>query len=180
MPRALGVALGVLAVTLGASASVAVPLTFEDVVRRADFIVEGTVSRVTSRTRPRHGRTLIETHVSIAVSRVHRGGPVPAVSFTLPGGRAGERAQVVVGTPTFHVNEEVIAFFHVRDGALALVGLGQGLYRVNRLRDGRAFAVRDLRDIAFHGGAAITDGERESIPLDLFRDRLRRALEDQH
>jgi hypothetical protein len=178
MHRALGAALAVLAVALGASASVAVPLTFEDVVRRAELIVEGRVTRVTSRTRAHRGRTLIETHVSIATSHVHRGDPSPEVSFTLPGGRAGERAQVVVGTPTFHVHEEVIAFFHARDGALALVGLGQGLYRVNRLRDGRAFAVRDLRDLALHRGASIAHGERESIPLDRFREELRRALED--
>jgi hypothetical protein len=179
-PRALALvaALGVLLLSLGASASIAVALPFEEVVRRAELIVEGRVSRVTSRTRAHRGRVLIETHVAIDVSEVHRGEHTTEVRFTLPGGRAGDRTRVVVGTPTFHVHEEVVAFFHERDGALSLVGLAQGLYRVNRLRDGRAFVVRDLRDIALHRGSTLSHGERESMPIGEFRKKLRQALED--
>jgi hypothetical protein len=175
---ALLLGLGALALSLGASASIAVPLSFEEVVRRADLIVEGRVARATSQTRAHRGRMLIETHVTIDVTQTHHGEATPQVRFVLPGGRAGDRTRVVVGTPTFRVNEEVIAFFQERDGALSLVGLSQGLYRVNRLRDGRAFAVRDLRDVALHRGDSIAHGERESVPLAVLRAKLRRAIED--
>src|SRR5690606_10939935 len=153
-------ALLVLGLSFGAAASVAVPLSFEEVVQRADLIVEGRVARVSSLTCADQGRMLVETHVVLDVSQVHHGDPVAEVRFVLPGGRAGDRRRLVVGTPPFRVNEEVFAFFASNDGVLSLVGLAQGLYRVNRLRDGSAFAVRDLRDVALVRRGSVSHGER--------------------
>lgn len=169
-----------LALVLAASAhaSIAIPLELEEVVQRASLVVEGRVTSVTSKTRASEGRLLLETHVTLEVSEVHLGEPLREVRFVLPGGRAGTRKQVVVGTPRFHVGEEVIAFFAERRGELALVGLSQGLYRVNRASDGRAYAVRDLRELALERGGRTIPGERESLPLEDFRAKLRRAIEE--
>jgi len=174
---AIVAALTSLALSLGAAASVAAPLSFDALYRRADLVVEGRVQRVTSRTRAARGRMVVETLVSLEVTEVHRGAAVPELVFTLPGGRLGERRRVVVGTPTVRPHEEVVAFLESHEGALRLVGLAQGLYRVNRLRDGRAHAVRDLRDVALHRAGALEHGERESMPLADLRAKLRRAGE---
>src|SRR5690606_15454250 len=105
----------------------------------------------------------------------HRGAAVSELVFTLPGGRVGDRQRVVVGSPTVKPREEIVAFLELHEGTFRLVGLAQGLYRVNRLRDGRAFAVRDLRDVALHRRGALEPGGRESIPLSELRAEIRRA-----
>lgn len=172
------VALAVFALALEARASIAVPLSLEDVLARAELVVEGRVSRVTNRTRAVRGRTSVERGVLVEVSATHRGPNLSEVHFTLPGGRIGDRERVVVGAPTVRPHEEIIAFLAPRGEGYALVGLAQGLYRIERHRDGRAFAVRDLRDLAVLRGRSIDHGERESMPLEAFREKLQRALEE--
>jgi hypothetical protein len=129
------------AVAMPARATVLVPADIAELSRGASSIVRGTVTLV----RPEwaDGRRRVETVVTLSVNQTLKGVFGRTVSFKIPGGEIGRYRSVMVGAPTFREGEEVILFLGGDAPALPhLLGLGQGVYRVQR--DARTGEARVL------------------------------------
>lgn len=94
-------------------------------------------------------RTRIFTTVRFARREVLKGEDEAVVEVKLPGGELDGRALVIHGMPRFEPGQEVVLFLterHPRSGVSLPVGLGQGVFEVDR-RGGRAVARRDTRGL---------------------------------
>ena len=102
---------------------------FEDLVREANGIVEGTVQEVTSR---RVGRGEIYTYVTLSDLRIVKGRyERDQLTLLFEGGLVDGQGLHVHGSPTFREGERVIAFVEGNgQRAVPLVGWEQGLFRV--------------------------------------------------
>lgn len=102
----------------------------EELVRGAEWIVEGSVRSVKSG----HDRMgSIATFVEIQATRALRGpSKDEIVTFSIPGGEIGGRGFIIAGMPAFQAGEECLLFLtetSVR-GVRVPVGLGQGHLRI--------------------------------------------------
>jgi hypothetical protein len=176
-PVLVGVAL-VAALVPPVSATLLVPGDLGEIARSAAAIVRGTVVDV--RSGWADGRRRVETVVTLRVSESLKGDMRGLVSVKVPGGVIGRYRSVTVGAPTFEPGEEVVLFLGAQAPALPyLIGLGQGVFRVQRdARSGATLVtppallsdpVRTLR---------VTRGDPSRGPMTLpqFAGKVRAAL----
>ncbi len=177
-PLTLLAAALVVAAVLPARATVLVPADLAELSRSASAIVRGTVTLV----RPEwaDGRRRVETIVTVSVEQTLKGGLGRTVSFKVPGGDMGRYRSVMIGAPTFHEGEEVILFLGGQAPALPyLLGLGQGVYRIQRdARGGEARVVSPAwfadpeQAVPVRRGTAAARG----LSVDEFASRVREAM----
>jgi hypothetical protein len=158
-------------------ATVLAPADITELSREAAFIVRGTIVEITPRWAD--GRRRIDTVITLDVRQVLKGDAVSSVSFKVPGGEMGRYRSVMIGAPSFRVGEEVILFLGARAPALPhLLGLGQGVYRVER--DGRTGEGRVTSPALFATArdAVVRRGDpaRQSLTVEAFAGRVRAAL----
>jgi hypothetical protein len=113
---------GVCAIALGSSAGATVlrAAEVEELARRAEHIVRGTVLSSTAAWTP-DGKQ-IHTVTRISVARALKGRGPAVVEVRTPGGSVGDLAQKVIGAPEFAPGEEVIVFLH-RHGSSSRYGV---------------------------------------------------------
>lgn len=107
------------------------PLTLSEMVQRSPRIVHGTV--VEAHSQWEEGGTQIYTYVTLAPKEMLKG-KSPAgekVTFRQIGGRVGDKAVYVPGTPRFAPKQEVIVFLTGADrgGYSQVMGIFQGAFR---------------------------------------------------
>lgn len=111
---------------------------------RAELVVVGQVVRMASEWNAR--RTMIHTGIDLLVEEVLKGAPGAGdqVRFQIPGGRVGDAASAVAGTPSFAEQERVLVFLSRRpDGTLGLVDGYQGKFALEKdATTGAILAVR--------------------------------------
>jgi hypothetical protein len=159
-------------------ATVLVPADLSELSRSAAAIVRGTVTVV----KPEwaDGRRRVETIVTVAVEQTLKGGLGRTVSFKVPGGEIGRYRSVMVGAPTFREGEEVILFLGGQAPALPyLLGLGQGVYRVQR--DSRTGEARVLSPAWFADPEQTIrvsrgTGDPRGLSIEEFSARVREAM----
>ncbi|MCA8921706.1 MAG: hypothetical protein KDD82_07830 [Planctomycetes bacterium] len=122
-------------------------------------------------------RQRIYTRVRFAPREVLKGDPAPLVELLIPGGELEGKAYVIHGMPTIRAGSEVVLFAshpHPKSKVCVPVGLGQGVYFVNRRAD-VAQARRDTRDLRVlaQGEARSRPGKLEVVELDALLGRLR-------
>jgi hypothetical protein len=117
-----------LLVSSSALASTVERLSLEELVKRADRIVDGRVAEVSS---ARDGRGRPATRVVLEVRSVLKGGIAKTLEFTLPGGSADGVTHAIAGIPNFTRDEEVVLFLSAESkaGVRVPIGLGQGTFR---------------------------------------------------
>jgi len=160
------------------SATVLLPGDLGDIARAASAIVRGTVVDV--RSDWADSRRRVETIVTLQVSESLKGEMRGLVSVKVPGGVIGRYRSVTIGAPSFRPGEEVVLFLGAQAPALPyLIGLGQGVFRVQRdARSGATLVtppallsdpVRTLR---------VTRGDPSRGPMTLpqFAGKVRAAL----
>jgi len=157
----VGVALWGLALT-GATVSDA-PLAVEELTRRAELVVIGEVISVASELFASEGQII--TRIDVRVDEALKGSPGRAsLHLQQPGGRVGEVTRDVAGMPTFAQGERVLLFLGRRgDGGLAVVGLFQGKFTLQRDESGREIVVRRVP-----GSGEVVD----RLPLDDVRSAI--------
>lgn len=155
-----------LALPLGAAASVFRSASVEDVARASDAVVQGRVERRESFATS-DGRTFL-TWVEIAVASAWKGAPGARVRVLVPGGTVGGLAQRVDGAPEFRDGEEVVVFLSRRADFWELNGLALGKYEVVAGR-----AVPDLAGVDL-APAPLRAGERAVGAMAL--DELQRRV----
>jgi len=117
-----------------ARAAVVLPLTVEELARRADAVVRG-VAGETRPIRSADGRQ-IHTVTTIEVDLALKGGPPLTLEVLTPGGTWGDLSQTVTGAPSFRQGERVILF---------LRSLGPRRFRVEGLALGKFEVVTDAQ-----------------------------------
>jgi len=151
-------------------------LSFERLVERAAVVFHGACTDVRAEWDGTGRR--IQTRVTFAPAAVLKGQAGERLELVLPGGQRDGLTQVVHGMPRFAVGEEVVVLAtapHRRSGVAIPVGLGQGVYRVDRPAGGAPVARRDTRGlhlVDLEAGQAVP-GAREALPLGDLLERVR-------
>ena len=144
-----------------ASATSLRALTLDELVRASDVVVHARVASATERVRRVNGRLVPFASARFSVLETLRGARNAAVTVEASVGRGADgRDREIVGWPRFVAGEEVVLFLAARERALSPVGLGQGVFRVQRAR-GLAICHRALEDVEIIGDTAIP----ERVPL---------------
>ena len=110
-------------------ATVTIPTDLADVVSIATLIVRGRVVDTRAFTDMANGPVM--TAVTVGVTEVLKGDAERAVTFRVHGGDLGRYRQVMIGSPTFTVGDDVYVFLkRAPDGVLWTVGMGAGVYKI--------------------------------------------------
>lgn len=175
---ALFLAAGAVLIAVPARGTVLVPADLVELSRSAALVVRGTVSAVTSQWA--EGRRRVETVVTLDVQQAMKGEAGKTITFKIPGGDMGRYRSVMVGAPTFRAGEEVILFLGATPPALPyLLGLGQGVYRVQRdERTGERRVTSPVLVADSEQATAVRRGDpsRRALTVEEFSVEVRNAL----
>lgn len=142
---AAAAALGTLAAA--AAASIVLRVSPRELADTAHLVVEGRVSAVDVRWDD--DRTCINTYVTFAVERTHKGPAAASIVIKVPGGRVGDEEVRVEGTARFSPGEEAMAFLW-KDGRGEWIVLGeaQGKFLLRHdTKTSRRMAENSLRGL---------------------------------
>ncbi len=149
-----------------AFASVVSGLSIEQMVGRADCVVQGTVLSASANWTPDHRRIL--TQVRVRVDEPLAGTPEKEITIVIPGGTVGELAQMVVGGPTFSVGEQTVVFLRRRSPAV---------YGVLELSHGK-FTLQENMALRATGGLARQASQaalEDRLKVSELKSRIQRA-----
>jgi hypothetical protein len=131
-----------------AEATVALPMTLQELTSESTVVVHATVLARESSWDDTKSR--IYTFTKLGVMRTLKGS-VPNKEITIRqwGGTVGNVVMHVPGNATFKVGEEVVVFLSAEEGLHFVVGLAQGKFRVQAEASGKKVATRDTSEIGF-------------------------------
>ncbi len=134
----------VLSVVSGLSATTVKVPTFTELAQKADRVIHGTVLLTRSFWDEHEGRRFIRTEVTIEVfDRSENKSKAESVTLRFLGGRVEDMVMNVAGMPSFAVGEEMVLFERGNDRTICpLVGWRHGHYRISRRSDGSHPMVR--------------------------------------
>lgn len=177
--------IGALSSMIGLGASSVLPVTFNDLVTKADVIFVGSVVDVRSFPLTARDGLLIKTRVVFSVTDGVFGTSSAIEVFDFLGGEwNGERLQVA-DMPQFAVGDRRVVFAR-RDGSInPIVGFTQGLLRIERDDAGtdRVLTLGGLaiiRPDSIGTKSAVNLPRSSSMRLTDFRDQLGRAVAEAH
>jgi hypothetical protein len=125
----IGIALIAAILSAPAFATTVARLNLEQLVQRADLIVQGHVESVYSQWDEE--RRLVFTYVSIRVDEPLKGGRRQSVLIRQIGGTVGTIQMSIAGVPQFKSGEMAIVFLkHQDNSTFQVVGMNQGLYKI--------------------------------------------------
>ncbi len=160
------VACGLAAMTWTAPvrATVTIPTDLSDVVAAATLIVRGRVVDTRAFTDIANGPVM--TAVTVSVSETLKGQADRVVTFRVHGGELGRYRQITIGAPTFRVGDDAYVFLkRAADGALWVVGMGAGVYRVSGAAEAPVVNAPVVAGVTATAGAKIERGDRRRKPM---------------
>lgn len=170
----LGIVCALALVALPAGASTFLAVSLDELVSRADAVVEGRVIEAHSFWNAE--RTAILTEAVLEVDDSIVGTAPTYVNLRTFGGRVGDYWIVAHGFPTFAVGDRLVLILEPeREGAHRVLGYQQGQYRVREERGGvLAVPAADegARYVQKNGAPA---PERKALPLADLKRELREA-----
>ena len=124
----------------------------------------------------------IYTYTDLEVIESVKGASPDRVTVKQLGGKVGEEALEVAGTPALKPGEEVVLFLVRWNDAYWIHSIVLGKFTVERA-EGRAVAVNDLNNVGLIDpatGIEITDpaGKRNALPLDQLKRQVRSAVQE--
>src|SRR3954447_3039623 len=156
-------------------ATVIIPADVGELSRDAIAIVRGRVAAVDSRYTEDRGT--VETIVTLEAESYLKGALGQVVKFKIPGGELGRYRTIVVGTPSFAVDQRVIVFLGAQGPSVPyIVGFNQGVFRLARAVDNSGWIVTPPAMLPASGpSVAIVRGDtaRRPLPLADFEQRVR-------
>jgi len=141
-------------------------LGFEDLVAKAQTIVEGSVVSVQTY-RSADGK-LILTNYTINVQESLKGSTGKTVTLTTVGGRIGNTVLHVSGMPVFQPGEKAVLFLEQAGAFTTVVGLNQGKFTVSN-----GEISNSIIGLSFPDGGS---GSPVRMPLDEFKRQLKLRL----
>ncbi|MGZ5020898.1 MAG: hypothetical protein ACXWAV_10760 [Chthoniobacterales bacterium] len=135
-----------------ARATTVIPPTFDELVARAEIILQGTVTDVQSQWTGEGAERHIVTYVTLKVEEALKGDPGASYTVRMLGGTVDGTTMEVTDTPKFKVGDRDILFVeHNGTQFVPLVGIMHGRFRV------KADAERGTDVVMKNNGAAVTD-----------------------
>ncbi len=172
---------------ISVSATTYPPVTFNDLVTRADVIFIGEVTDVRPFPLDTPEGTIIKTRVIFRVSDPIWGTTSLVEVFDFLGGTWGDLELAVSGMPEFAVGDRRVVFAYRNRSINPIVGFTQGLLQIRRDGGGvdRVFTLGGVplgqpESIGAGAPAPSVTPTTPIVPMRLleFRDRISRALED--
>jgi hypothetical protein len=169
------------------TATTVIPPTFEQLVKQADFIFQGTVTDFRSVWEGEGGQRHIETFVTFKVEDNMKGDAGASYTIRMLGGTVGDETMEVTDAPKFKVGDRDILFVeHNYDQFVPLVGIGHGRFHVQRdeqtgrdiIVNAEGEAVRDLTQLGRNEDAAATADITEAISPDDLKSAVHKQLAD--
>jgi hypothetical protein len=163
-----------------AQATTVIPLTFDELVSRAELIFQGTVVSVRSEWAGDTGRQKrIVSYVTLSSEDVIKGETGPNYTLRMLGGTIGERTVKVSDAPEFKQGDRVILFVE-KNGTqfIPLVGIMHGCFRVDatnivRGHNGQNLSPAEALGPQIASAASLTGN---SITADQFKAAIRSRL----
>ncbi len=165
-----------------ALATSVVPPSFDDLVRRADFIFTGRAISQQSEWRQKGGEKSIITLVSFQVNAVHKGSAGSVVTLQFLGGTVGNATLDVSEMPKFKTGERVVLFVEKNGvNASPLIGFCHGKFSIRPGAPGRETVLthdgRPLTDTATLGRAkAASQVSAGPLSLEAFTSKVRERV----
>jgi hypothetical protein len=174
--RALVFLLIFLVLGVPALATVLIPADLGELSRDALAIARGRVAALDAQWTEDRGT--IETIVTLEVESYLKGGLGSTLRFRVPGGELGRFRSIVVGAPSFAVDQRVVVFLGVHGPSVPhLLGLSQGVFRVSRAPDDSGWLVTSPVMLPAAGGvtARVVRGDpaRRPLALGVFEQTVR-------
>jgi hypothetical protein len=165
---------------MSVSATTYPPVTFNELVARADVIFVGEVTDARPfPLRTREG-TIVKTRVIFRVSDPIYGTASAFETFDFLGGEWNGEAMGVVGMPTFAVGDRRVVFARRERSINPIVGFTQGLLHISRDPRGvdRVFTLERVPVVAPESMGARSQSASSAVPMALtdFRARVARAV----
>lgn len=164
-----------------ADTSLAVALSFQDLVNQSDVIAIGNCVETKTIWVDRSLVTLATVSVSENLK-----GTESSITVALPGGVDANRkipvAMTYPGAPQMTPGENVFLFLTATGevaGSYTVAGFSQGKFSINTDEDGQQVVSRDLRQTSLKTNNGIHRGSNNSIPLDRLKDEVRGYLKNQ-
>jgi hypothetical protein len=176
-------AAAVLMVAFRAHGTTYAPVTFDELVARADVIFVGEVTDVRSYPVSTRDGTIVKTRVFFRVSDPLWGVTSAVETFDFLGGHWGNIDLAVGDMPTFAVGERRVVFARRETSINPIVGFTQGLLAVTRDLSGveRVLTLQGVPVGIVEGLGAtrqgLLSGPVTPMRLSDFQSRIRRALE---
>src|ERR1700730_10519657 len=115
------------------SATTVIPPTFEQLVKQAELIFQGTVTDARSVWEGEGGQRHIETYVTFNVEDSVKGQAGTSYTIRMLGVTVGDETMEVTDTPKFEVGDREILFVeHNNEQFVPLVGINHGRFHVQR------------------------------------------------
>src|SRR5262245_26620409 len=153
------------------------PVSIENMAARASLVAEGRA--ITSQSHWNATHTLIVTYTRFRISRVLKGPGATEVTIRQPGGTAGVYRDVVHGVRYLKPGEEAALFLKEsgdQDKSMIVVGLMQGVFRIEREATGAAFVSNGTSGVESAGsGGTVTSFQGTHVPLSEFEARVTRV-----
>ena len=166
----VGVAALALLLAIEISASVVIKMSLEELVDKADVIVEGQVEAVY--TQWDNGRQLTFTYVAVRVDDPLKGDRTRSLLIRQLGGRIGNYELTVPGMPRFRQEDVVILFLAVSgNGTFQVLGMNQGKYEIVEGYATSNLTGVDLLDKKI--GAAVGTSVVHRLATEEFKNRIR-------
>ncbi len=154
-----------------AQAAVMVRMTLDDLVHESDLVIRGTVLSSKSFKDARTGKVMT-TH-QVRVDETMKGSAVNQVAVVTLGGELEDIGQIIPGEARLDDGEEVVLCLQSGQLGYSVVAMAQGKFKV--VKDGQVTTLRrDLADILFVGTRKGSVPPQDSLPLDTFRELVRR------
>ena len=152
-PLAVLVLLAVVLASAPATATVVIPVAEADLVAQSAAVLVGRVAAIASHA----DRGRIYTDVTVDVDEMLKGDSVPTLTVRVLGGRVGNHAAWVEGSPEFRRGERVLLFVSTyRDGTARVAHFYQGKFSIIRDAGGEDVAVRETpAGVHLPSGAAV-------------------------
>ena len=169
----IGLALLVAVLASPALATTVAKLSLEQLVQRADLIVQGQVQSVYSQWDQQ--RRLVFTYVSIRVDEPLKGVQRQSVLIRQIGGTVGTIEMSVAGAPQFKSGERALVFLKRQDATtFQVVGMNQGLYRI--VEDSAVSDVSGIDLLDSKTGKITKPPVDVRAPLEQLKIRIRELL----
>ncbi len=127
--------------------TIMVPLSIEDLTARSPTVVRATVKQRQSVWDDAHKRIYTLTELSVS-EVIHGDAPTTVVVKTI-GGQVEGIGMKVSGMPRLAADEDVVLFLRPAGRDFTVVGMSQGLYRLEKDAQGRMLAVPGVEGVAF-------------------------------
>jgi hypothetical protein len=134
-------------------ATTVIPPTFDELVSRAEVILQGSVTDTRSQWIGEGAQRHIVTYVTFKVDDAVKGNPGPSYTIRMLGGTVDGQTMEVSDAPKFQKGDRDFVFVeHNGQQFIPLVGIMHGRFRVEREQDGREIVATNsgepVRDVA--------------------------------